>query len=106
MASGIPLCGHFLSIEKCLEAASGKTGILRYFSPECGDSAPKSMKPARFRYFAPCTVAEALNLLADHSDGGDGARVLAGGQSLVPLMNMRPAHPGVLVSKGVFGLRG
>ncbi|HET9921888.1 MAG TPA: xanthine dehydrogenase family protein subunit M [Ktedonobacteraceae bacterium] len=52
------------------------------------------MKPARFRYFAPGHVEEAVSLLAEH---GDGARVLAGGQSLVPLMNMRLAHPSVLV---------
>ena len=61
------------------------------------------MKPARFRYFAPRTVDEAVNLLAEHSDGGDGARVLAGGQSLVPLMNMRLAHPGVLVDINEIG---
>ena len=52
------------------------------------------MKPPRFRYFAPQSVEEALTLLAEHADEG---RVLAGGQSLVPLMNMRLAHPGVLV---------
>lgn len=52
------------------------------------------MKPPRFRYFAPQSVEEALTLLAEHA--GE-ARVLAGGQSLVPLMNMRLAHPGVLV---------
>jgi CO/xanthine dehydrogenase FAD-binding subunit len=52
------------------------------------------MKPPKFRYFAPQSVGEALALLAEH---GDDARVLAGGQSLVPLMNMRLVHPGVLV---------
>ncbi len=52
------------------------------------------MKPPRFRYFAPQSVEEALTLLVEHADE---ARVLAGGQSLVPLMNMRLAHPGVLV---------
>lgn len=52
------------------------------------------MKPPRFRYFAPQSVGEALTLLAEHADD---ARVLAGGQSLVPLMNMRLVHPGVLV---------
>ncbi|HEX6110296.1 MAG TPA: FAD binding domain-containing protein, partial [Ktedonobacteraceae bacterium] len=41
------------------------------------------MKPPKFRYFAPQSVEEALALLAEHADG---ARVLAGGQSLVPLM--------------------
>lgn len=52
------------------------------------------MKPSPFRYFAPQSVDEAVALLAEH---GEEARVLAGGQSLVPLMNMRLAHPGVLV---------
>src|SRR5712692_7867073 len=52
------------------------------------------MKPPKFRYFAPGSVEEALTLLAEHADGG---RVLAGGQSLVPLMNMRLVQPSVLV---------
>ncbi len=50
------------------------------------------MKPPKFRYFAPKSVGEALALLAEHADE---ARVLAGGQSLVPLMNMRLVHPDV-----------
>lgn len=53
------------------------------------------MKPPPFRYAAPSTVAEAVGLLAEHADAD--ARVLAGGQSLVPLMNFRLAHPGHLV---------
>ena len=52
------------------------------------------MKPAPFRYFAPRTVDEALELLAEH---GDEAKVLAGGQSLVPAMNFRLAQPAVLI---------
>ncbi len=52
------------------------------------------MKPPKFRYFAPKSVGEALALLAEHADE---ARVLAGGQSLIPLMNMRLVHPDVLV---------
>jgi len=52
------------------------------------------MKPPKFRYFAPQSVGEALALLAEHADE---ARVLAGGQSLVPLMNMRLVHPDVLI---------
>ena len=50
------------------------------------------MKPARFEYHDPTTLDEALDLLAQF---GDHARPLAGGQSLVPLMNfrlIRPAH--------------
>jgi carbon-monoxide dehydrogenase medium subunit len=52
------------------------------------------MKPPRFEYHAPATVAEVLALLA--AADGDG-RVLAGGQSLVPLMNLRMAQPEVLI---------
>jgi len=52
------------------------------------------MKPRAFAYFAPETLDEALELLAQH---GAAAKVLAGGQSLVPLMNMREVSPEVLV---------
>ena len=52
------------------------------------------MRPAPFEYFAPRTVEDALDLLARH--GGD-AKLLAGGQSLVPMMNMRLVRPGVIV---------
>ncbi|HZQ78489.1 MAG TPA: FAD binding domain-containing protein [Acidimicrobiia bacterium] len=52
------------------------------------------MKPPAFRYERPATLAEALALLADH---GDDARPLAGGQSLVPMLNLRLAAPGVVV---------
>jgi carbon-monoxide dehydrogenase medium subunit len=44
------------------------------------------VKPAAFDYHAPTTIDEALDLLSEH---GDDARVLAGGQSLVPLMAVR-----------------
>lgn len=50
------------------------------------------MKPAPFAYHAPETLDEALELLADGE-----ASVLAGGQSLVPLMKLRLAKPSVLV---------
>jgi carbon-monoxide dehydrogenase medium subunit len=52
------------------------------------------MKAPRFAYARPASVAEALALLAEHRDE---ARVLAGGQSLVPMMNFRVAAPKVLV---------
>jgi aerobic carbon-monoxide dehydrogenase medium subunit len=48
------------------------------------------MKPAAFTYHAPQTLGDALALLATH---GDAARALAGGQSLVPMMNTRIARP-------------
>jgi carbon-monoxide dehydrogenase medium subunit len=44
------------------------------------------MKPAKFEYHAPESVADVTALLAEH---GDDAKVLAGGQSLVPMLNMR-----------------
>jgi CO/xanthine dehydrogenase FAD-binding subunit len=52
------------------------------------------MKPAAFDYLVPASVEEALRLLADL---GDGAKPLAGGQSLVPLMNFRLVRPQHLV---------
>ncbi|HEV7649004.1 MAG TPA: xanthine dehydrogenase family protein subunit M [Actinophytocola sp.] len=52
------------------------------------------MYPARFRYEAPRTLDEALDLLATY---GDEAKVLAGGQSLVPLLKLRFAAPELLV---------
>ena len=52
------------------------------------------MKPAPFEYAAPETLEEALALLAEH---GDEAKVIAGGQSLVPLLALRLAAPTVLV---------
>lgn len=52
------------------------------------------MKPPPFEYDDPETTAEALALLEQH---GDGAKVLAGGQSLVPLLNFRFARPDRLV---------
>ena len=52
------------------------------------------MKPPPFVYLAPDTLDEAVDALREH---GTEAKVLAGGQSLVPMMNMRLARPGVLV---------
>jgi aerobic carbon-monoxide dehydrogenase medium subunit len=52
------------------------------------------MKPAPFTYHAPGSVAEALDILRERADD---AKVLAGGQSLVPLLNFRLAAPAHLV---------
>jgi carbon-monoxide dehydrogenase medium subunit len=52
------------------------------------------MKPAPFDYYAPPTTEEALSLLAKH---GYDAKVLAGGQSLIPMMNFRLVQPSILV---------
>ncbi len=48
------------------------------------------MKPAAFKYHRPVTMDEALKILAEH---GSQAKVIAGGQSLAPMMNMRVANP-------------
>jgi carbon-monoxide dehydrogenase medium subunit len=72
------------------------------------------LKPAPFSYYRARSVPETVALLADHgppdhrppdhgladdtlADHGDGAKILAGGQSLVPMMNFRLARPAALV---------
>lgn len=55
------------------------------------------MKPPAFAYAAPESLDETLMLLREH---GDDAKILAGGQSLVPMMNFRMAQPSVLVDIG------
>jgi carbon-monoxide dehydrogenase medium subunit len=52
------------------------------------------MYPSRFRYEAPRSLDEALEILGHH---GDDAKILAGGQSLVPMVKLRFASPEVLV---------
>src|SRR2546423_1435774 len=64
--------------------ASGKRSVRRAAREET------TMYPAPFEYHAPNTIAEALALLSQH--GGD-AKVIAGSQSLVPLMKFRLATP-------------
>jgi aerobic carbon-monoxide dehydrogenase medium subunit len=62
------------------------------------------MKPARFRYHAPKTIEEAVDTLAEVAP--EDGRVLAGGQSLVPIMAFRLARPAHLVDiNGVEALR-
>lgn len=62
------------------------------------------MIPAQFDYAAPTSVDEALNLLAEH---GDDAKVLAGGQSLLPVLRMRLNAPGIVVDiSGIDELKG
>ena len=52
------------------------------------------MKPPPFDYRCPESLDEALALLAEH---GEEAKVLAGGQSLVPMLNLRALHPALLI---------
>jgi carbon-monoxide dehydrogenase medium subunit len=62
------------------------------------------VKAPRFAYARPASIAEALTLLDKHKDD---ARVLAGGQSLVPMLNFRVAAPRVLVDiNRIAGLAG
>ncbi|MGW5190220.1 FAD binding domain-containing protein [Kribbella sp. NPDC004138] len=61
------------------------------------------MIPAAFEYFAPTTIDEALGLLREHAD----AKVLAGGQSLMPALRLRLAAPDTIVDIGkIDDLRG
>jgi carbon-monoxide dehydrogenase medium subunit len=55
------------------------------------------MIPAKFDYVRPGSLAEAVSALAD---GGDDAKVIAGGQSLLPLLRLRLAYPELLVDVG------
>ncbi|MBI3516913.1 MAG: FAD binding domain-containing protein, partial [Proteobacteria bacterium] len=55
------------------------------------------MKPRKFTYCRPDTVDEALALLAEH---GDQACVLAGGQSLIPMFNLRLVDAAVVIDIG------
>ncbi len=62
------------------------------------------MIPAQFEYVAPATVEEALTALAE---GGEDAKVMAGGQSLLPVLRMRLNVPSVVVDLGrIESLRG
>jgi len=55
------------------------------------------MIPVKFDYVRPATVGDAVRALAD---GGEDAKVIAGGQSLMPLLRLRMAYPDLLVDVG------
>ena len=62
------------------------------------------MKAARFNLVRPSDLAEALSVLADV---GEAAKIMAGGQSLGPMLNLRLVEPGVVVDiYGLVELRG
>ncbi len=51
------------------------------------------MKPGSFDYVCPTSLEEALRAIAEHGN----AKLLAGGQSLIPMMNFRVASPELLI---------
>jgi aerobic carbon-monoxide dehydrogenase medium subunit len=55
------------------------------------------MIPANFEYFAPTTLTEALQLLDQH---GEDCKILSGGHSLIPVLKLRLASPGVVIDIG------
>src|SRR5262249_2936781 len=55
------------------------------------------MIPAKFEYFAPATIEEALRLLDQH---GEDAKILSGGHSLIPAIKLRLAAPAALIDIG------
>lgn len=55
------------------------------------------MIPAAFEYVRPTSVSDAVSAL---TDGGEDAKVLAGGQSLIPVLRLRMAYPSVVVDVG------
>src|SRR6187399_3602244 len=62
------------------------------------------MIPAAFDYLAPTSVEDALAALAEH---GDDAKIIAGGQSLLPVLRMRLNAPEVVIDLGrISSLRG
>ncbi|HEX6386473.1 MAG TPA: xanthine dehydrogenase family protein subunit M [Anaerolineae bacterium] len=58
-----------------------------------------TMHPPKFDYYRANSVNEAISLMGQHS----GAKFLAGGHSLIPIMNLRLADPGVLIDIGRIG---
>src|SRR6202043_2253389 len=62
-----------------------------------------------FEYVAAGSYDEAVRLLAESAEsaeGGEGAKILAGGQSLMPMLNLRLAHPELLIDINPADLRG
>src|SRR6202021_1791757 len=65
-----------------------------------GHGRRRGMIPAKFDHVRPSSLAEAVSALAD---GGDDAKIIAGGQSLLPLLRLRLGYPGLLVGVGGVG---
>ncbi|MEB3370928.1 FAD binding domain-containing protein [Saccharopolyspora mangrovi] len=58
------------------------------------------MKPAAFSYHRAHDVPDAIGLLSEFADAGEDPKLIAGGQSLVPMMNFRLARPTALIDLG------
>jgi xanthine dehydrogenase iron-sulfur cluster and FAD-binding subunit A len=90
------VCLPFLPLEKTIWMPDKQRmklfGLI--FGLFCADGGGTRMKPPRFQYCAPRMLDEALMLLDQHKDD---CKVLAGGQSLIPLLNMRLANPGYII---------
>jgi hypothetical protein len=95
--------GNCMSVPACIaNAIADALGVKERAA--AGDSAPhpradgaerrRAMKPRPFDTHGPDTVDETVALLAEH---GDEARILAGGQSLMAMMNLRLADPAMLI---------
>ena len=86
---------YTLSPDQAENAANlSPVGGTNYLNKSSEDRRVENMKPPRFEYFAPATLDEATALLDQY---GPEAKVLAGGQSLMPLLNMRLVRPAVIV---------
>lgn len=83
------LCRH-----RTISGARPRSASLRRIGVTGERNTEEEVKPGAFDYYRPDSLDEACALLAEH---GASARVLAGGQSLVPLMNMRILSPEVLI---------
>src|SRR6185503_15690757 len=74
--------------------ADGRTGSKPASGPCDGRQRGHRMKPRPFDYVRPDMVEEAVAILAEH---GDDARILAGGQTLLAMLNLRVIEPAILV---------
>ena len=89
---GVPETGE--SLRNRRRFGSNRVRTFIHPPPPSIRTAPCRMKPPPFDYARPESVDEAVSLLARH--GGD-AKLLAGGQSLVPMLNFRLLRPAILV---------
>src|ERR1700690_3938979 len=82
---------------QCRRAACGQAERPDPGQQPAGHGRRRGVIPAKFDYVRPGSLAEAVRALAG---GGDDAKVIAGGQSLLPLLRLRLAYPELLVDLG------